>query len=61
MKKQINRYFCHIRIDVSDSADISDLNDKINIVLEEWVQENADNGIPTDIGWDWSKAMKLDD
>jgi hypothetical protein len=60
--KEYKRYFCHIRVDISnvDIADISVLNEKIENVLEEWSQENADNGISTDIGWNWSEHINLD-
>lgn len=54
------RYYCHLRVDMSnDSADISELNEMIENVLEEWSQKNADNGISTDIGWNWSEHTNL--
>ena len=54
------RYYCHIRVDVSNgSADISELNEKIENALEEWSQKNADNGNSTDIGWNWSEHLNL--
>lgn len=57
---ECGRYYCNIRIDTSnESADISELNEKIENVLEEWSQNAADNGISTDIVWNWSKHMNL--
>lgn len=58
---EYKRYYCNIRVDVvsNDSAGLSELNEKIENVLEEWSQENADNGISTDIGWNWSEHLNI--
>lgn len=57
---EYKRYYCNIRVDVSnDSVGLSELNEKIENVLEEWSQENADNGISTDIGWNWSEHLNI--
>lgn len=56
----MKRYYCLIRVDISnESADISELNEKIENGIEEWSQKNADNGISTDIGWNWSEHINL--
>ena len=56
------RYYCDIRVDMNHKGafeHIQDLNEKIEVVLENWSNKMMEDGILTDIGWRWSEHKNV--
>lgn len=55
------RYYCIISVDATFNAgnlpsqNISDLNERIREVFEEWKADMESKGLSVDIGCDWSE------
>lgn len=56
------RYYCMIRVDLShkgDFEDVQELNEKIEDCIQEWSEKKMEEGISTDIGWNWSEHTNI--